>query len=91
MPQVEKNPGLERLNVELDVGPTDTKERRKAGLAGQYTAGAAILFLAIAVIAVIRGFAGIGWVAAGICVALVVVAAMLMFDSERNRTIHLQK
>ncbi len=77
--------GLDKKTVAAHSAAVDAEEHRKAGRAGQYVAGSAVLFLAIAVIAVIRGWDGIVSVSAGLCVALLVVAAMLMFESEHQR------
>ena len=68
----------------LAPNPSDAEEHRSAGRMAQYVAGAAIVSLAVAVFAVLQGFMAVFWTGLGLFVALLVVAAMLYFDSEHQ-------
>jgi uncharacterized membrane protein YtjA (UPF0391 family) len=66
------------------AGHTDAEEHRSARRGGQFAAGWAVALFAVTVIAAILGSGGIALTAAGLCLALMVVAALLIFESEHH-------
>ena len=69
--------------VIAETGPP-TAEHRKAARASEIVFGSALAFAVITGIAALFGFIGVALASAGICVALMVVAVMLGFESDRQ-------